>query len=250
MFLSESAKEITGDDSDVKRVVKMCMNRSVSNRLVSKQECMVLLGKLDLVKSTEEIVTVSLSKSTRVRATSDRKKKSTEEKFIKTYESRPKDFEGMSLNQYWCHLKPIQIPHYVGITGQPKFPVSEEFARSVVITHIPWRKYPKKKKWIDMFNQYINSPDCDRSVTMAYARVRNRHYRGLSFHDPISKTADHSLNEMPDHAQALLDLTGDSNTTDYDLADHRLLKAPKGQDHCWSNAKKVRNKQIWLSQNI
>ena len=221
----------------------MCMNRSVSNRLVAKQECMVLLGKLDLVKSTEEIVTVSLSKSTRVRASQDNQKggkKSTETKFIKIYEARPLEFKDKSLHQYWCHLNPLQIPHYVGITGQPKFPVSEEFARSVVITHIPWTEYPKNKKWIDMFNVYINSPECDKSIYMAYCRVRNRHYRGLTYCDPISKSVDHSSNELPDYAQELLDLTGDPpNVTDYDLTDHRLSMAPKGQNYCWSQPKKV-----------
>lgn len=235
-------EELTGDEYDIRRVIKQVMNRAVCNRLISKQECMVLLGKLDLTKSTEMISSVSLSTSKQVKVRKETKKKTdkTEEKFAAQYQKRSQIHDKYTLHQYWGLLHPDKIPHYVGLTGQPTYPVREDFARNVILIHTPWRTYPTKRNWIDEFNDYINKPNCDPGVMMTYTRVRKRYYKGLLYSEPTSRPIDHSGNPISDDTQMILDLAGDSNGTDYDLENMKLKNVPRGENYTWSTSNKVR----------
>jgi hypothetical protein len=60
------AEELRGDRHDLVNIAKQVLNKSASNRLISKQECMVLLGGLDLVTCSETIESVSLTLSAKV----------------------------------------------------------------------------------------------------------------------------------------------------------------------------------------
>lgn len=61
-----SSETLTGDARDVQRVVRQILNKSTGNRLIPKQECMVLLAGLDLVKCSDTIDTVSVSGHARI----------------------------------------------------------------------------------------------------------------------------------------------------------------------------------------
>jgi hypothetical protein len=51
----------TGSKHDVIRLSRHLLNHAATNQTISKQECMLLVGGLDLVKCSETIETVSIS---------------------------------------------------------------------------------------------------------------------------------------------------------------------------------------------
>lgn len=61
------AQELTHDKKDITRIAKKIMNEITKQRMISKQEAMVLLGELDLFICSEIIANVSISSSKRLR---------------------------------------------------------------------------------------------------------------------------------------------------------------------------------------
>lgn len=237
-----SSDEIKGDNRDVIRVVKEVMNKATSNRLISKQECVVLLADLDLVKCTEQIESLSVSNSHTVEV-EDGKIVKKGSPFLKQYATRPIQNKHCSLHQYFIMTHPGVIPHFVGINGQPTYPISESFAKQVVVCHVPWNEYPKSNtNWKDVFHNYFHSDSCSKSVRMTYERVLQRHIKKMTYYEPVAAKIDHSKNPMTQAAQELLDLYGKDNITDLDAQDKRLLDAPKGELKDWSQYKQVSSK--------
>jgi hypothetical protein len=58
---SNSCETDAGDERDIVKTVHKCLNRSVVQRTISKQEAMCELAKLPMVTCSETIETVSLS---------------------------------------------------------------------------------------------------------------------------------------------------------------------------------------------
>ena len=54
-------QDISGTTSDVKKVARKLLNKTTKNKVISKQECMCHLAKLDLFLCSESIETVSIS---------------------------------------------------------------------------------------------------------------------------------------------------------------------------------------------
>jgi hypothetical protein len=69
-----ASESFTGDDNHIKGVAKQALNKTSAQHLISRQECMVLLGDLDLVLCSETIENVSMSNSTEIVATRSTKK--------------------------------------------------------------------------------------------------------------------------------------------------------------------------------
>ena len=61
-----SAETLSGDKRDIQRTCRQILNKTAGQRLISKQECMVLLGELDLVTCSETIETISISNKKQV----------------------------------------------------------------------------------------------------------------------------------------------------------------------------------------
>ncbi len=55
------SQDIKGTSSDVKKIAKKLLNKTSKNKIISKQECMCHLAKLDLFLCSETIETVSIS---------------------------------------------------------------------------------------------------------------------------------------------------------------------------------------------
>ena len=137
-FFFGSAQDITGDKEDVKRVCKQVMNKAASKCLISKQEATVLLAELDLVHCSETIESVSISNSKQIRKGSD---ENTNKTFLESYMNRPESCILMSLQEYYHYVrnnntnkKPI-IPNFVEVNGTPKYPVTDDYARHVLVVY-------------------------------------------------------------------------------------------------------------------
>jgi hypothetical protein len=89
------AEELRGDRHDLVNIAKQVLNKSASNRLISKQECMVLLGGLDLVTCSETIESVSLTLSAKV-VVSEEDKKKAKKRRSKTHQKIQRSCRGAS----------------------------------------------------------------------------------------------------------------------------------------------------------
>ena len=221
------------------------MNRAAAKRLISKQEACVLLGDLDLTHCTETVESVSISSSKALRQADD---KSTDKTFLTMYKQRPQFLENLSMHEFFHYTKNAPsllqsrkfiVPHFVGVSGSPKFPVTENYAKHTLIVYRPWRKYPKDLDWIGEFNAFINSNECPASAKMPYEREMARHYAKMTFYEPKASSVDHSNNPIADDDAELMTLFGlqNSEITDHDVA---VLKSlDRGLLFEWDKTPKV-----------
>jgi len=233
------SKEETCDKKDVQRVIKQVLNTTVSNRIISKQECCVLLANLNLFYCSETIQSVSLSGGKRLSAT-PAEANSAPKSFLKQYEARPSQQENLSLHQYFLAEKGLTkggrtvVPHYVGMSGQPVYPVTVAYAKSVCLIHKPWRKIDLDREWIKEFDLFLYSVDCPESVRIAYKRVFYRYIRKLTHVETLAKEhpGDSPIDEDDEN---LMDLCRLSRMDSSDIDDHNIMSFfNKGLNVDWS----------------
>ena len=173
--------ETSGTISEVKTLARVLLNKVTKDKVISKQECMCHLAGLDLVVCSESIETVSISGTYKL-GTEYQAKKS----ILSKYAMRESIHESMTLHQYFFYTKqqysnqrkPI-IPHYVGGRSMPTYPVTEGYAKSILICHVPWIGsfgfQNKNRNYIQEFQDFIKSNNCPKSVRIAYGRVKARY---------------------------------------------------------------------------
>jgi hypothetical protein len=241
-----SAEEATGDKGDIKRVCKQVMNKTVTKRIISKQEATVLLAELDLFTCTETVESVSISNGKRISISDEDKNSSPKKTFINLYSNRPVEHELLSLHQYFHLVKnsdPTRrmiIPNFVGVSGTPCYPVSEQYARHTLIVHRPWRKYPSTMDWISEFNQFINSVDAPKSAKLTYERVMQRYFDKLTHYEAKATHVDHAGNPVAEDDLELMHLCGLKASDEYDAEDMMFKNMEKGLDFEWGKKPKVR----------
>ena len=229
------------------------MNKAVSKRIISKQEACLLLADMKLTACTEIIDPVSISNSRQV-AAGDINQSTSKKTFTELYKERDACHESLSLHSYYYVLndmntssdKKLKIPHFCGINGVPKFPVTQNYARHTLIIHRPWRTYPTLTDWLPDFEDFIHSNECPVSARLAYERVMMRHYDKMTHYEPKASEGDHTHNKMTEEdieLQALCGLKGDS---DLDHDDALLSNLPRGLNHQWHEKPKVRQWDAYL----
>ena len=241
-----SAEEITGNKHDLTRVCKQVMNKSTTKRLISKPEAVCILGKLDMTKCTETIVNVSISNSAQLRkADSDLR----DYNILGKYKKRKKEDESLSLRDFFHKYendsmdkaeRGCKIPHFVGVNGTPKFPVTADYAKHQLIVHKPWRSYPKSDDWIADFHSFINNPNAPLSAQMTYQRVHIRYLQGTQGYDPVAAIYDNSTNPIDMSDKELLDLVGLHKSEGEEFDDSVLQYMDKGLAYEWDRDAKVR----------
>lgn len=229
-------EETTGDESELKNVCKKVMNKAASSRLISKQEACVLLGDLELYTCSEFIDTVSISSSARLTMKGCSVSRNS---ILARYAARPQNLEHLSLKEYYPEYrkavngKKSSIPYFVGVNGTPTFPVTEAYARHVLIVYKPWRTYPNQKEWKQDFQAFINSPTCPKSATLQYYRVMQRHYDGSKFAEPTSKEYDYSNNPTSKEDEEAIILAGLGGEFGEQSGDLELQGICRGREHTW-----------------
>lgn len=213
------------------------MNKTVTKRIISKQEACVLLGDLDLTYCTETIMNVSISNT--VNVTADGASKGTKS-FVKEYKTREAALEALTLHQFFLARKAgrgkkVIFPNFVGVNGTPKYPVTDDYARHTLIVHKPWREYPTGMNWKEEFDAFINGPDCPMSAQMAYLRVMRRYIDKMTHYEAKSTPCDHSGNSLSPEDEELMLLTGLKDGDELDFEDEMYKKMEKGIDYKWDS---------------
>ena len=181
----------TGTKHDVVKLSRHILNRAASNRTVSKQECMVLLSGLDLVKCSERIETVSMSGQYRVQ-------QGDKGTMYRRYESRHESLSHLSLNDFFHHVKngnrsaehQVVVPHYVGGNSIPVYPADEGYAKTSLTIYKPWTKgsppFDNTTPVVDQFLLFLKDPKCPPGLCIAYERARHRHNKKRQHTEPTS----------------------------------------------------------------
>ena len=191
-------QEVSGTTNDVKRIARKLLNKTTKDKVISKQECMCHLAKLDLFLCSESIETVSISGEYRLCTPSESKSS-----FLARYAKRDTtQWNEMSLHQYFHYMKNFAssrpysnhkciIPHYVGARSVPTYPPTEGYAKSVLILHVPWKntfnEQAESRNYIEEFIYFLKRPLCPISVKIGYERAKARYEQKKKFVEPTGK---------------------------------------------------------------
>jgi hypothetical protein len=237
-FCFSSSDEVTGDNRDVVRISRKILNRAIGERTICKQECVTLLGGLDLHKCTESPTTVSMTGWHKVGSSSKRQ-------FLHVYQNRSSDFE-MSLHQCFYKMRKNNkfFPHYTGTQLQAKYPPTIDYARSVLLTHKPWRRNMlpyAEGKIMDEFDMFISSAGCPATVKVNYERAKQKHQKDMTHVECVAGQIDDLKNNDTDEdeivhgdAQFLMDMYSKMNVPTQNEFDLGGRKFERGLEHDWS----------------
>jgi hypothetical protein len=67
------------------------------------------------------------------------------------------------------------VPHYVGGSGQPVYPVTENYARIELMKHKPWSSandFPPLTNVIDEIKRFIEDSRCLLTVRLSYQQAK------------------------------------------------------------------------------
>jgi hypothetical protein len=243
-------QETTGDISELTTLCRHITNKASSSRLISKPEASVLLGGLDLVVCSDFIESVSISNNLRLTVSDDKK---TQNSLLLTYQKRPAELEQYSLHAFYSIYrenilgKKPSIPHYVGVKGYPTYPVTEGYARHVLIVYKPWRHYPNMLSWLEDFEHFINSEECPKSAKLTYNRVVRRFYDGTQFVEPTASKAQCDANMSQEDAELLL-LAGLGKVDGESECILDLQGVPRGIDFTWGKQPAVSDTRVYFGR--
>jgi len=204
---------------------------------------MVLLGNLDLVSCTEHIRNIPISDTQKISRSEGAKRRP--KTHISEYKNRSSDFKSYSLQQYFLATnntnpnRKMVFPHYVGVNGTPKYPVTDDYARHTLIVHKPWREYPKNIDWVGEFEIFINSSECPMTARLSYLRVMRRYIDKMTGYEPTASDGDHHNNPIHPDDEDVLILCGLKNPDVYDHDDALFKTMNKGIHYKWDQPPKV-----------
>ena len=238
-----ATEESTYDEAELRRVCKQVMNKAAASRLIPKAEASVLVANLSLSTCSDYIESVSISESINICA---KEGQTRGKSFLDQYRNRPVYQYDLSLHQFYKVYRESKqgkkpaIPHYIGVKGEPVYPVTEAYAKHVLVVYRPWHKdYPKQSSWKSDFEVFINSKECPPTARLAYDRVVQRFHDGMKFADPKSSTVDHSANPIAEEDATLLRLIGLPGNND-ETGTIELSGLDKGLNFNWSKPPLVR----------
>ena len=189
------AKEGLGDKTDVQRLARQLLNKTIGEKMILKQEAMVLISQLHLVECSESINTVSISGHYKL----EKGRQNTT--FLAKYAHRPDSLHHLSLHQYFHYVKnpkqkvlrrtTVNIPHYVGASSYPVYPPTSNFARSIVLLHVPWHsKFDNKQNFLQLFHDALSMGTLPDPVFIPYKRIKARYDARVAFKEPTNSQND------------------------------------------------------------
>lgn len=135
------------------------------------------LAKLPMVICSEVIETVSLSGYSKVQSENSQPSRSV----LSKYKNR-QDLQDISLHQFFHLIKNKNssqakeyVPHYVGGSGQPRYPITKNYARVELLKHKPWSAcngLPSEDNMIKEFINFLEDAKCPSSVRLSLERAK------------------------------------------------------------------------------
>ena len=231
--------------SGAERVCKKILNSFQGKRVISRPECSVSLLNLPLVECSETIENVSISSYQRITTG----KKVGNKQFVHKYGSRKGgDVQNLSLYEYFHIVKNtdkerkkgnIVIPNPTGRKVRPVYPVTTNYAESMLILHKPWSDNNKldfmvnpSNDAIEEFHKFLNSDKCPSSVSNRYQRALMRYRMNVSPEVITQGPEENEDLEMCDDELRETLTAMNSLQKDSDLFDVNALD--KGLDYDWS----------------
>jgi hypothetical protein len=226
----------TGTKYDVIRLTRHLLNKAASNRTISKQESMVLVAGLDLCTCSESIESVSISGQYNLESGSNKT-------MMKQYELRDPCYHDLSFDKFFEIMKQqrfrniVIIPHYVGGSSHPVYPVSEGYARAMLLIHKPWhgrqKPFVADESIIDQFIAFLGEVECPSSVKIPYERMKQRFLDKSSLNEAVaSDMATSSTDGIDGDVIDLLNIIATFNAPEMnDLLSK--YKFERGQDFAW-----------------
>lgn len=210
---------------------------------------MCQLGNLDMTQCSETIETVSLSSSVKVQ-----ENKTGSRTVVSKYRFRDTKLYGkLSLMEYYEQVRhkndtrkdnKTYIPNFVGGSSKPQYPVTEGYARSVLLIYKPWHDKDRLKTtspWKRLFYEFLQSEQCPQSVRISYDRaklkteqINNKHYR-----EPTAREWDEEINgelyeNDDEEIQNTVNLLSTFHGTMTAEADVGGYKFDRGLEYDWS----------------
>lgn len=171
-----AAQETTGCSRDVITLARHILNRYLGEKMISKQECMVLLAGLDLYHCSESFERISLSGYVKLtkKGTSGANKHliAYANRDVEEQKSRRLSFNDWYMKNHAIRRGKIYIPHYPGRGTQPVYPLTEHNSKMLLIMHKPWSKTAPlgNTNYCRQLRHFLQSSDCPIPLRMMYER--------------------------------------------------------------------------------
>ena len=192
-----SLRKESGGESDVIQAVRKALNYYLGSKTISKQEAMVLMGKLDLWKCTESIQHVHTNKHHQLNIGSNGCKQ-TGSDFMKVYQEQ-KDHPEMCLHEYF-HFKKSQetwkqkrvIPHYQTGGIYITTPLTREAAKELYKMYEPWQgEIDDTLDFVGIIEQKVKTKGKGKKkvpmrLHMAYNAAKARQEEAYTRPEPVS----------------------------------------------------------------
>ena len=166
-----------GNLGGVKKITQKALHGMSAQQTVSIQEAVHMIDNQDLVICSENFTYLSLRQGAMLTSKKDKDKK---KDIVSMYRNRSESLHGLSMDEYFyqhfCrnvlkedddditdHTKHrILLP--VGQNWKPRYPVTYEYAKGVLIQHMPWSNdnpittlLSNKKKTIETFKVMLDN---------------------------------------------------------------------------------------------
>ena len=188
--------------ANVRSMTQRALHGMSAQRTVSIQEAVHLVDNLDLIICSEKFTYMSLRQgATLVTNNTEANKKND---IITKYRNRSKTLENVTLDEYFykyfcsevlgetekkdiTDITKHRILLAVGQHNKPRYPVTYEYAKAVLIQHKPWSKdkplttiLKNEQKTIQVFKKMMDKKQFPSSVTQQYIlAVKYSHQRKL-----------------------------------------------------------------------
>ena len=199
--------EMYGDKADVQRIARQLLNKTIGEKMISKQEAMVLAGQLKLIDCSELFTTVSISGYYKLQGGHSNST------MLQTYARRCQSLSHLTLHQYFHYTRnKVQepsgnnckyVPHYVGASSFPVYPPTPAYSKSIILIHTPWSKtFDDTQDFPKIFESLTTTKKLPSFVLIPFLRVRERVLYRVNMkeptnvcHDPITPFLSESVPE-------------------------------------------------------
>ena len=260
-FFSSFSDDTGNGKCDLVRLSRKLLNKAATNRVISKQECLVLLLDLDLVKCSDtfELIGIGDKMALKITGNSKQKKRYSTE----TYSKRPQCDWKLSLHSHFHKTKAQYIkdkrarwiiPHYTGANIMPVYPPTKHYVKSMLKIHQPWigNFAFSDKNWEHQFDNLINSKSCSSFLSSGFTRAMSRFLDSRCY---IECTAKEGIlnTDVDEYMQEFFALTSRSMEIDED--EYCFAFEYGIQDFDWSQKLQIQREtempgSSWLMKEI